>query len=417
MLLFDYFINGLSLTFQGSVQLGFVRRPAHNRVRIWQLVLYCLLLDLAACHFGIMTEPVLLYAAGRVLYKSGKSVCVKAAVIWVCVSKISFGVINSVEALIFPYVVGSPLIYFLVFVSAAAAPAMCLLVCGIIVKRLPFERLNINLPLCLLLCAVEQYLFAKLYTGVTVITSGAEITTHFSTHLTVLALHILGFAALAYNLNQSGKCFKIETELKWLRLENRLQDKYVKESQRRYEYTKAFRHDIKNHFIILKGLLRSGSAERAEVYLKNLETCSKAMSIPVNTGNPTLDILLSEKLGLAETFGIETENDLAIPSVSAVSDVDLCVIFANAVDNAVNATLKVQGGKKITIKSNVQGDFLMLEFKNTCVPDSCHKPGTGMSNIISVAEKYGGAASAFENGGIFSLSVLLNISNHFSGSS
>ena len=48
-----------------------------------------------------------------------------------------------------------------------------------------------------------------------------------------------------------------------------------------------------------------------------------------------VDILLSEKLGLAKE--ITAEVSLLLPRPCGMDDFDLCVIFANALDNAINA--------------------------------------------------------------------------------
>ena len=86
------------------------------------------------------------------------------------------------------------------------------------------------------------------------------------------------------------------------------------------------------------------------------------------------------------------------------------MIFANGLDNAIEASKKVNGERWIKMKGERQGDFYRLEFKNSCVPGPMPPMGTGLSNIKSVAEKYHGAILTEKNGRQFYLSVLLNIS-------
>lgn len=83
------------------------------------------------------------------------------------------------------------------------------------------------------------------------------------------------------------------------------------QAQRRYKQTKAFRHNIANHLSVLKGLLNNEELDESKAYLNKLKTFSASLSFPYQTGNPMVDILLSEKLGLAKE--ITAEVSLLLP--------------------------------------------------------------------------------------------------------
>lgn len=93
-----------------------------------------------------------------------------------------------------------------------------------------------------------------------------------------------------------------------------------------------------------------------------------------------------------------------------MDDFDLCVLFANALDNAIAACRSSDGDKMIRISAERQGDFCLLTFVNTCSDAPLPPAGTGLSNIRAVAEKYRGAVLSEQSGGLFRLSVLLNVS-------
>ena len=126
------------------------------------------------------------------------------------------------------------------------------------------------------------------------------------------------------------------------------------------------------------------------------------------TGNPVVDILLGEKLGLAKEIAAEVS--LILPKPCGIDDFDLCVLFANALDNAITACRADDGARAIRVAGKRQGDFYMLTFENTCAGEPLPPAGTGLSNIQAVAEKYHGAVLTEKNGQRFSLNVLLNIS-------
>ena len=121
-----------------------------------------------------------------------------------------------------------------------------------------------------------------------------------------------------------------------------------------------------------------------------------------------MDILLDEKLEVAR--GIEAEVSLVLHRLCGMDDFDLCVIFANALDNAIQACQSGGGTPSIRITGKRQGDFYMLTFENTCSDGPLPPAGTGLSNIRAAAEKYRGAVLTEKADGRFSLNVLLNIS-------
>ena len=112
---------------------------------------------------------------------------------------------------------------------------------------------------------------------------------------------------------------------------------YIAEAQTRYKQTQAFRHDIKNHLSVLSALLNNNKLEESKAYLQKLKTVSTMLSFPCQTGNSVVDILLGEKLKMAKADGIAVEVSLLLPDTCGIDDFDLCVIFANALDNAISA--------------------------------------------------------------------------------
>ena len=218
---------------------------------------------------------------------------------------------------------------------------------------------------------------------------------------------LAGFICTLYAYQRVLYGLKAQAALDSLTQEVKAQKRYVGEAQKRYDKTKAFRHDIKNHFSVLHGLLTANRVEEAKDYLKKMETAAVELSFPCQTKNPVVDILLGEKLELAKAWGIGWETFVLLPQNSGIDDFDWCVIFANGLDNAIEASKKVNGERWIKMKGERQGDFYRLEFKNSCVPGPMPPMGTGLSNIKSVAEKYHGAILTEKEEHVFCLNVLL----------
>ena len=69
-------------------------------------------------------------------------------------------------------------------------------------------------------------------------------------------------------------------------------------------------------------------------------------------------------------------------------------------------------GKYIRVSGRIQGDFLMMEIRNSFHGKGAFKKGTGLSNVKKVAEKYGGAMSIETQENVFVLHVLLIVPQH-----
>lgn len=214
-----------------------------------------------------------------------------------------------------------------------------------------------------------------------------------------------------YACRKLSEGFAAQTRLALLEQQLITQRDYLQEAYSRYEQTQAFRHDIKNHLSALHGLLEHGETQQAKEYLGKLDTVSESLSFPCKTGNTVVDTLLSAKLGTARQKAIQLSCTVRTPPPGAVDDLDLCVLFSNALDNAIRACSQVEtGAKYIHISGKEKGDFFMLEVENSCACTGGYQKGIGLSNIETVAEKYHGAVTAEQQGSTFRLNVLLIIS-------
>ncbi len=422
----DYFALFLDclclLVGHGVMHMVFISRLTRKKLKKWYFAAYFLLLGMIQLISNRLaldgTLPVgagvlALYGLSRYGMRNQRSVSWLAAVLSYYVSQLSFGIVNSVEAALFPRFIGSPLFYPLFLAAQLLFFALCAGCYHAVLKLLSWTEdsrtpyLGLVLFPGLFFFAAELYILETAYSFFAPVVSLEEV----GRHSTLLLLQVMGLAALLctlYAYRHLCRGFQAQAELQSLTQAAHAQKVYIAEAQARYQRTKAFRHDIKNHLSVLDGLLRSGKLEEGREYLKKLEAVSESLSFPCQTGNPVVDILLGEKLGLAKE--IEAEVSLVLPKPCGIDDFDLCVLFANALDNAIAACRAHDGAKTIRISGKRQGDFFMLAFENTCSDTPLPPAGTGLSNIKAVAEKYRGALLTEKNGHRYCLSVLLNVS-------
>ena len=120
-----------------------------------------------------------------------------------------------------------------------------------------------------------------------------------------------------------------------------------------------------------------------------------------------LDVLLEEKLAYARHNQIEAACSVKLPDTWFVEDMDLCVIFANLMDNAVLACQK-SGVRNpfLSISAKCRSRFLVVEALNSSPAQESITMGTGLRNVKSIAEKYQGTVE-IQAGEVFRISVLL----------
>ena len=246
-------------------------------------------------------------------------------------------------------------------------------------------------------------------------------------HWHLLVIHLLGLLSLfciLFSYKKLQQNFRLGTKISLLEQEEHTLNQYVEEAKTRYDRTKSFRHDIRNHIAVIKDLLESGKYKEAVSYIEDMDHMAEEMSFPCRTNNPVVDILMGNKLGIAESMGISVNCSLLLPYPCGLKDMDICIVLSNALDNAIQACKNMTlpdppeacstgcPNGYIHVSGRMQGDFLMMEVENSFRGKSAVKKGTGLSNIKAVAEKYSGAMSIETREGVFALQVLLVIPQH-----
>ena len=236
----------------------------------------------------------------------------------------------------------------------------------------------------------------------------------------LLAMHLLGLLSLfciLFSYKKLQQNFRLSTEISLMEQEEHSLNRYVEEAKARYDETKSFRHDIRNHIAVVKNLLQNGKLEEAVSYMEDMDDMAEKMSFPCSTNNPVVDILVGNKLGIAKSMGIDVDCSLLLPYPCDIKDIDICIVLSNALDNAIHAVKSLDAGieKYIHVFGRIQGDFLMIEVENSFHGKDTFKKGTGLSNVKKVAEKYGGAMSIETQENKFVLHVLLILSQHPEG--
>lgn len=350
------------------------------------------------------------------------------AVLTVETMQLAFGIVDTLLGILYPLASSFDQIAvgvaFMFLGNAALVPTVF---CYRVICRYfsCFERtrkeyvLMILIPI-LLLFLVGEYLNITLYgtVGATPRSDGAAYISYYP----MFGIQLLGMASLfciLYAYQKLLQNFQLGTELSLLVQQEHALSQYVEEARARYEKTKSFRHDIQNHIAVVRDLLRHEKWEQAADYVSDMEGMTADLSFPCSTNNPVVDILLGNKMGIAKNMGIAVSCTLVLPCPCLVRDIDFGIILSNALDNAIHACKRMEehAEKYICVSGRVQGDFILIEVENSFRGNGTFQAGTGLANIRAVAENYHGTMSVRTQGAVFSLSVLLVISQQPESSS
>ena len=218
---------------------------------------------------------------------------------------------------------------------------------------------------------------------------------------------IVGAAFPILNINSYTKNYYMKQSEN---LENQFKvqaDYYASLAKSNFEL-RQFRHDYNNMKIGISELIKEGKNKDA---LNMLDYCDNqllsAISIcKFDTGNNIVDALLTDKQAKANAYNTQLFFKGAISN--KINPTDLCVIFGNALDNAIEACEKIKSyeSKAIQINCECTGGFMFLTIKNPVSKDifihnntiltskeDKKSHGFGLLSINRVTKKYDGNLS------------------------
>lgn len=201
-----------------------------------------------------------------------------------------------------------------------------------------------------------------------------------------------------------------EEERKTTILENQMvqMQREIEEIQDIYADMRGLRHDMKSHLESIAAVIRRISGkdkEELDSYIEKMETTVGRLDFAYRTGNPITDVIIHQKKQEAEKQNISFEADFTYPDKQQIDVYDIGIVLNNALENAIEASCKVDGKKSISLRSYMKGNLFFIEVENdfsseiifddeTGLPVSSKADkqlhGLGMENIQRCAKKYMG---------------------------
>lgn len=163
---------------------------------------------------------------------------------------------------------------------------------------------------------------------------------------------------------------------------------------------RKFRHDIKNHFICMEWLFRTGKTEELQKYFQDLADSFSFQQKLSLSGNDIIDAILHHDLPHYCDDKINVSIHGGLPALHTVSAMDLCTLFSNMLSNAITSARQCENESlppQIIIRFSGGKTYFSIEMSNSLPPQKHAFPknkdrnhGHGIGKIKDVIEKYDG---------------------------
>ena len=180
---------------------------------------------------------------------------------------------------------------------------------------------------------------------------------------------------------------------------------------------RRIKHDV-HHFIgVIKRLLEEGHYDELKRFLGEYAQNIEIEPIPFFCENIVANSILGYYSLKAKESGIPFYCSCSIPKQLSISDVDLCIVLGNALENVIEACSNMdnKNGKFISNEVRVLNNHLLIKiensyngyvnFRNGSYLSTKNEQfrGLGMLNIKKVVEAYGGYTKIEYNDKVFTL--------------
>ena len=198
-----------------------------------------------------------------------------------------------------------------------------------------------------------------------------------------------------------------------------IQKSYTESLQSYIKYTSKARHDFKHSVHVMSRLADEGNLSALKDYIAQYEN-SLTVTAPVRIcKSDALNALFNHYRQQAIENNVDINWRIDLPDKSRILDVDLCSIFDNILENAIDGCCTVEEGKRyFNLTSEIKGDCLYIVSTNnygkplkmdgeTYSSTKHQGKGIGLHSMKSITEVYDGIFDAGNNNGEFFVDIML----------
>lgn len=252
--------------------------------------------------------------------------------------------------------------------------------------------------------------------------STTNILTLFFSMLIALSI----FFIITKLLTSAAELIRVKSSEKelseYIEIQRRGYDRVV----RKMESTREYRHDMRHHFAVIEGLAKQGECDKIIEYTSNLNGSFGKLESISYCKNSEVNAILSEYIARAENKGCRITHSLTLPEMLPFGENDICIVLANAIDNAINACCELPEEERyINISAEYRdGHRLLVAVENPCshavefdenglpvTDEHSDEHGIGLRSVKRIAERYNGFMRCMLENGEFVFQAALFYDN------
>lgn len=215
---------------------------------------------------------------------------------------------------------------------------------------------------------------------------------------------------------------KMQESLKIQQLKNEMVNKQYIVLKDKYEDIFILKHDMKHHLQTLSILLHQGNIENAKNYIDQVSGYINKNSLIFTSTNQMLEIVFNEKYLEAKKLGISIEMKCKAVALDYINDIDIIAIFANVLDNAIEAASISENEKKVAVSLVERNYYIIFEVVNTYGNKLQKKKnnlqstkkghlGFGLISVNKAVKRYGGLVKQDYDNDFFKMTIFFPVKN------
>lgn len=196
-------------------------------------------------------------------------------------------------------------------------------------------------------------------------------------------------------------------------------EQQIAELRNAQEQARIYRHDLRHHFSLIKNLAEKGDIKKIKEYLIQSQNIVDNFTPTRFCANETINLIVSNFSTRAEKSDVSLLVDIDLPPIVPISDIELCALLSNALDNAITAVSEIEDPclRNIKIICKLHRTKILIFIQNPYkgqvliengIPQSSREGhGFGVKSISIISQNHNGYCSFSTNDGLFTLKVVL----------
>ncbi len=203
-----------------------------------------------------------------------------------------------------------------------------------------------------------------------------------------------------------------------------LQKRYYGQVELGIRTQRELLHDARHHLTAVVALAEAGDCAGIDAYVRPLLERYSSPGPLRYCENEVANAVIGGRIRMAEEMGIAVSVELDLPRDLGIDPYDLCTLFGNAIENAIEACERAGAGSGgpastyIGVKSKASSGRLVVRIENSCGDpprrewegfrsSKGERGGAGLVSLRHVVERHGGCLDLQCREGVFVLSAVL----------